>query len=227
MRTIKLIETEDGSRSLYVPELNETYHSFHGAYQESLHVFIKNGLNYWTNSNSGKAITILEIGFGTGLNVLLTAREKITVEADIFLTTLEPYPLPEDIIAQLNYGQLMNDPVFKSIFQQIHWAEWERPVKIMEGFTLLKLKQKLEDFTTKSQKFDVVYFDAFAPNKQSELWTLEILQKICHMMNRGGIFVTYCAKGQLKRDLKAIGFTVETLAGPPGKKEMVRGVKID
>lgn len=222
MYKVKLIETEDGSHSLYVPELNETYHSFHGACHESRHVFINQGLRYWCRQYPGKPVAILEVGFGTGLNVLLTAMEMAHIKQPVSMTTLEPNPLPAEIIAQLNYGKLTGNQT--GLFQGIHTAPWEQPVPVVAGFTLTKLSQKLEDFTGEAS-FDVIYFDAFAPGKQPGLWTFDVLQKVYNRLHTNGILITYCAKGQFKRDLKAIGFEVDTLQGPPGKKEMVRATR--
>ncbi|MTI33072.1 tRNA (5-methylaminomethyl-2-thiouridine)(34)-methyltransferase MnmD [Xanthovirga aplysinae] len=224
-REIKIIITEDGSNSLYVPELNETYHSFHGAINESEHVFIQKGLNFWCEKHSSQEISILEIGFGTGLNALLSLRQVLKTGLQINYTTLEPYPLDGVIVSKLNYGDLMKDNQLADFFGQLHKAPWNEVFPISDSFRLNKQNKKLEDFEGKARAFDLIYFDAFAPNKQAELWTLESLQKAVEMLKEEGVLVTYCAKGQFKRDLKTAGMEVETLDGPPGKKEMVRGIK--
>lgn len=224
MSNIKIITTEDGSHSLYHEGLKETYHSFHGALQESVHVFIEKGLRFWrTKSGLPKELDIFEVGFGTGLNALLAAQFAIENEVKINFTTIEPFPLELKTVSQLNYGDLIDSGNLSSVFQQLHSSEWEKKVEISAYFSIHKIKTKLEDFQTES-RFDVLFFDAFAPSKQAELWTSTLLQKCINLLRQGGVFTTYSAKGQLKRDLKSVGFEVETLPGPPGKKEMVRGI---
>jgi tRNA U34 5-methylaminomethyl-2-thiouridine-forming methyltransferase MnmC len=224
MDNIKIITTEDGSHSLYHEGLKETYHSFHGALQESLHVFIEKGLRFWRNkSGLPKEVSIFEVGFGTGLNALLAAQFAIENEVKINFTSLEPFPLALNIINQLNYAQLIDHDKFKTVFEELHAAAWEKAVEINPYFSIHKVKSKLEDFQT-DDKFDVLFFDAFAPNKQAELWTADLMARCYNLLKESGVFTTYSAKGQLKRDLKSVGFEVETLPGPPGKKEMVRGV---
>lgn len=206
---IKIIVTSDGSNSLLNTELDETYHSRHGAVQESVHVFINNGLD----KIQGNEISILEIGFGTGLNALLTALS----DKKISYTSLEAFPLDKEVFDSLNY-----EP--KNLLQQLHSAVWDEWVQVNPNFTLKKIHTTLQEVSL-TDKYDLIYFDAFAPSKQPEMWELPILKKVCDTLTPGGIFVTYCAKGQLKRDLKSLGMEVETLPGPPGKKEMVRGTK--
>lgn len=224
-RIVQLIETEDGSNSLYVPDLNETYHSFHGALRESRHVFIKEGLAYWHAATGKSAANILEVGFGTGLNAILTAEYALSQQINIAYDSLEAYPLEAAIISQLNYPDLLQDEALKKQFSALHASAWDKPIMINPLFTLHKMHQKAEDFEPEAQHYDILFFDAFAPNKQAALWTTTILEKCYKSLGTGGVFVTYCAKGQLKRDLKSIGFEVQTLAGPPGKKEMVRAIK--
>ena len=224
MDNIKIITTEDGSHSLYHEGLKETYHSFHGALQESVHVFIEKGLRFWRNkSGMPKEVAIFEVGFGTGLNALLAAQFAMENEVKISFTTIEPFPLDTEIVEQLNYANAIGQGSLKEIFDQLHTSKWEEAVEISPFFSFLKSKSKLEDFQTE-KRFDVLFFDAFAPNKQAELWTADILQKCFSLLKDGGVFTTYSAKGQLKRDLKSVGFELETLPGPPGKKEMVRGI---
>ncbi len=224
MENIKIITTEDGSHSLYHEGLKETYHSFHGALQESVHVFIEKGLRFWrTKSGLPKQVDIFEIGFGTGLNALLAAQFAMENEVKINFTTIEPFPLDMEIINQLNYATSIGQDNLKSVFEQLHSCKWEEKVEINSFFSIYKIKTKLEDFQTE-KRFDVLFFDAFAPSKQAELWTVDLLQKCFNLLKVGGVFTTYSAKGQLKRDLKSVGFEVETLPGPPGKKEMVRGI---
>lgn len=223
---IKLIKTEDGSHSLYNEDLNETYHSQHGAYNESSHVFIKHGLKYFYFEYFPKEINILEVGFGTGLNALLTIKElALLPSVKINYTTLEPYPLEKHIVEGLNYTELGMLASYKEQFFKIHDAKWGEKVDITDRFTITKHQVKLQDFNSED-KFGIIYFDAFAPNKQGELWEYKILEKVSLMMEKPSCLVTYCAKGQFKRDLASIGMVVETLPGPPGKKEMVRGLKV-
>lgn len=220
MNTIKVIITGDGSHSLLNEALDETYHSRHGAVQESLFVFIEHGFNYLRLKNEHpKPISILEVGFGTGLNALLTLTETTQDQTVVDYTSLETYPLQQDVWTTLNYP----DPLH--LFGELHLAEWGKSIQINDHFTLLKLEKSLLTVELASQQFDIIYFDAFAPNKQPEMWELSILTKVVNTLKPGGVFVTYCAKGQLKRDLKALGLVVESLPGPPGKREMVRARK--
>lgn len=223
MSVIKIITTEDGSHSLYHEGLKETYHSFHGALQESIYVFIEKGLRFWRNkSGLPKEVSIFEVGFGTGLNALLAAQFAMENMVKINYTTLEPFPLAIDLVEKLNYSEQIGLAHLTEIFKMLHQGEWNEVIVLEDFFHFTKLQTKLEDFVT-TEKFDVVFFDAFAPNKQAELWEIDMLQKCYDLLNEGGVFTTYSAKGQLKRDLKTVGFEVETLPGPPGKKEMVRG----
>ena len=218
MSHIKIISTSDGSHSLLNTSLNETYHSVHGAIQESKHVFIQNGLDFWISRNPAKEPRILEIGFGTGLNVLLTLLHGQSSQQKIYYESWEMYPLDQSVVRELNYGLLLEAG---ENFSEIHNALWNSTVALSPHFTLHKhLGSILIDSLT--GPFDLVYYDAFAPSKQAEMWTIEALKKITNSIAPGGVWVTYCAKGQLKRDLKALGLNVETLPGPPGKKEMVR-----
>lgn len=220
--SLNLIITEDGSHSLRVPELNETYHSSHGAIQESTHVFIKHGLNHWYENHPNKGIKIFEVGFGTGLNAYLSALEAAKQGLHIDYHSIELYPIGANIASQLNYPKLLNDHM--PLFNSLHEAAWEESVLINNRFTLRKMNASLLEFTFED-RYDIIYFDAFAPSKQPELWNYPIIEKCYQALNKNGIFVTYSAKGQLKRDLKAAGFTLETLPGPPGKFEMVRAIK--
>jgi len=218
---LQIITTRDGSHSLLNPELNETYHSVHGARQESLHVFIKNGLEFVIQQQKNP-VKILEIGFGTGLNALLTVLYATQHNSKIEYTTLEAFPVNESIWQQLNYPQGETE---SKIFYHLHhaaWNEWTEPVP---SFMLKKINTTLQLASLGHDYFDVVYFDAFAPNKQPEMWTIPMLQKTIESLVSKGVFVTYCAKGQLKRDLAYAGATVETLQGPPGKREMIRAIK--
>ena len=217
----QLIQTRDGSHSLYNPALDETYHSHHGALQESQYVFIRMGLDAWLEQHKGAdSLRILEIGFGTGLNALLALQWAQQKEVKIHFTTLEPYPVSLDVASQLNYPQLTEGA---KDFLRLHEAAWEEDVLLYPHFILHKKQQKLEEVNLPEGLYDVIFFDAFAPSKQPELWEKAMLEKVISCMAPRALLTTYCAKGQLKRDLRTAGLQVETLPGAPGKKEMVRG----
>lgn len=219
---LQIITTKDGSVSLLNSELNETYHSIHGARQESLHVFIRNGLEYFSEQNKKTPVRILEIGFGTGLNALLSATYAAEHRMGIEYSTIEAFPINESLWQQLNFAQ--NDDE-GNIFYKLHHEPWEQWTEIIPGFMLKKINTTLQLASLDHNYFDVVYFDAFAPNKQPDMWTLPMLQKTIESLVPNGVFVTYCAKGQLKRDLASLGTAVQSLQGPPGKREMIRAIK--
>lgn len=214
----RIIEhTADGSATLFVPELEEHYHSVKGARTESQHIFIEMGLRH----SPAQPVHLLEIGFGTGLNAYLTLLETQQSNRNVFYTGLELYPLEWNTIQELNYT---SDPLFR----EIHLSPWEEDREIVPGFTLRKQQT---DFTGLNESsfttgFDVVYFDAFAPEKQPEMWTQQLFDCLYNLMNPGGILTTYCAKGMIRRMLQQAGFTMERLPGPPnGKREILRGTK--
>jgi tRNA U34 5-methylaminomethyl-2-thiouridine-forming methyltransferase MnmC len=213
-------KTADGSHTIYVPELDEHYHSVHGAIQESEFIFIGCGLNFSKKS----PIRIFEAGFGTGLNALLTCIYASANEREILYTSIEKYPLSDDIIDSLNYKDLSLKDCGK-LFKQMHSCEWNIQRKITNHFTLLKINGDLitDDIPG---IYDLIYFDAFGPDKQPEMWTDEIFRKISDMTERTGILVTYSVKGKVKRTLKKYGFDVNLLPGPPGKRQILRAVKI-
>ena len=216
---LKIISTSDGSDTLYVPELNEHYHSTFGAVSESNHVFIESGYK----STSLNPVNILEVGFGTGLNTFLTLLESLKDKRIVYYVSVEKSPLPSSIYKKFNYSTLV--PVNKGLyFDLIHESNWGTSCKITENFSLLKLKK---DFMKMDPRlaFDIIYFDAFAPEKQPEMWSYEILSLASSMIKPGGIFVTYSAKGQLRRDLKQLGYNVENPAGPARKRQITRAVK--
>jgi tRNA U34 5-methylaminomethyl-2-thiouridine-forming methyltransferase MnmC len=218
MSQLKLIITEDGSHTLYNAFLNEHYHSTHGAQQESRHVFINAGLKEAVKP--GGSIRILEIGFGTGLNCMLTIQESARLKVETDYTALEPFPLPKEHIHALNYALLDGTSEYSDFFDLIHSVE-EGVVQCGDLFRLTKFRLKLEVFEP-AGLFDLIYFDAFAPGVQPELWTEAMFQKMFDCLVPGGILVTYCAKGEVKRAMKKAGFVVERLPGPPGKREMTR-----
>ncbi len=213
--------TADGSKTIYLPAIDEHYHSTHGAYQEAMHVFINHGVR--TLSNKQK-LSVFEMGFGTGLNAFLTLIEAEKRNITIKYTTIEAFPVDFHTIDALEYGKL-TDPKFEHYFHEIHQAPWEREQQLSSFFSIEKNKVKLEDIELMPNFFDIVYFDAFGPRAQAELWHIKLLQKMHVCLKTSGILVTYCAKGQVKRDLKEIGFEVYVLPGPPGKREMTRAIK--
>ena len=183
------------------------------------------GLLYFLEREKIKKASILEIGFGTGLNALLCALFARAENMSIHYESLEAFPLSEDETSKLNYAQLLEGENSTEIFQQIHASPWNEQSRILPKFELFKHEIKVQDYSAK-EKFDICFFDAFAPSKQPEMWEVDVLKKVWNALKIHGVFVTYCAKGQLKRDLKSIGFEVETLPGPPGKMQMVRATKI-
>jgi tRNA U34 5-methylaminomethyl-2-thiouridine-forming methyltransferase MnmC len=219
---INIVTTSDGSHSLYIPELDEHYHSVHGAIQESRHVFINAGLRSVCLGIS--RVEVLEVGMGTGLNAFLTYLESKTFPEKIHYTTLEPLPLEDDIVQQLNYPSLLEAEDEKHVFEKMHKLSFGQEEEFSPKFTFTRLKKKVQDADL-LQKYHIVYFDAFAPRVQPELWTEEVFRKLYEFLVTGGALVTYCAKGEVKRILRNIGFEVETLPGPPGKREMIRATK--
>lgn len=226
-REVKIITTEDGSHSLFVPELNETYHSFHGAYRESVHVFMLYGLEAWYMRNPDRfPVRIFEVGFGTGLNAWLTLVWAEQYKVPVLYHSIEPFPLEKEIYSKLNYVDVDTSIYhYAPYFNMLHEAPWNEGVILSEYFNMKKDIATLEEAVLYHS--DIVFFDAFAPSKQPELWTKEMLSKVVETMNPGAVFVTYCAQGQLKRNLKELGLEVETLPGPPGKKEMTRAWKVE
>ena len=217
---MKLEQTADGSYTLYVPELDEHYHSVKGALTESQHIFIDMGLKH----SSVTAPHILEIGLGTGLNCVLTLLEAKESQRHIHYTGIERYPLNEEIIRKLNYPSIIGKECEEDYFA-IHQAPWEEDVCLSPWFTLHKMEG---DFTHYSfeQKYDIIYFDAFAPEKQPEMWKQSLFDNLYQVLNEGGILTTYCAKGVVRRMLQTAGFKVERLPGPPGgKREILRAIK--
>jgi tRNA U34 5-methylaminomethyl-2-thiouridine-forming methyltransferase MnmC len=220
----KIITTEDGSHSISIPEMNVTYHSVHGAIQESMHVFIEAGLKASNIFAFVGVHNILEVGFGTGLNALLSLIEADKHQNRIYYTALEPYPLNDDEVSQLNFCEQLDIPHYSTLFKKMHEISWEEMHEITNDFRLTKTRSKLEEFST-DDLFDIVYFDAFAPGAQPGLWTKEIFEKLHSLLKENGILVTYCSKGEVQRAMQAAGFKIEKLSGPPGKREMLRATR--
>lgn len=217
----KIQKTDDGSHTLFVESLNETYHSTHGAIQEARHVFIENGLKTITSD----PIRVFEMGFGTGLNALLTLQYAIENDRYVEYTGIEAYPVDLDLVEQLNYTEEIDEDLWIA-FDQLHATEWRQEHKMFDHFIFQKINKKIEDHCLMPGHYDLIYFDAFGPRAQEEMWAVEILQKMNYGLKRGGKLVTYCAQGQFKRNLQSIGFEVVSLPGPPGKREMTVGVKL-
>ncbi|SQA77328.1 tRNA 5-methylaminomethyl-2-thiouridine biosynthesis bifunctional protein MnmC [Capnocytophaga ochracea] len=218
--THKLIRTSDGSTSLYIPQLDETYHSVHGALQETQHVFIKNGLQLFDH----QSISILEIGFGTGLNALATYKEHEFLQLNIHYETVEAYPLSYDEASQMNFPQMLNAPALVPVFEQMHRYEWNKLITLSPSFSFKKRLQRFETIND-TDTFDLIYFDAFGAQVQPELWQEAIFQRMYTALKQGGYLVTYAAKGSVRRAMQACGFTVERLPGPLMKREMLRAHK--
>lgn len=218
----QLVVTEDGSHSIYLPELDEHYHSRHGAIQESKHVFINAGLR--TICPGISKAEILEIGMGTGLNAFLTWLESKELANDISYTALEPFPVSREMASQLNYPGLLEAEEDKTIFSKIHQLPFGQEERFSGKFTFIKNELKVQEAELQ-QQYHVIYFDAFGPRVQPEMWTEDVFKKLYEALLPGGALVTYCAKGEVKRTLRAVGFEVETLPGPPGKREMVRAAR--
>ena len=220
---MQLIVTSDSSHTILNRELNETYHSTHGAIQESRHVFIEAGLLHI--SPFPDPLSILEVGFGTGLNALLTQVEAETAGKHVMYTAIEAFPLKEEIWSQLNYPRLLCSIDYSKAFEKLHLAEWGRTEELSNFFHIQKIHVKLEDYSPEPDRFDLVYFDAFSPASQPELWTTGIFIKIFSAMKPGAVLTTYSVKGDVIRSLKAAGFTTEKIPGPPGKRQITRAVK--
>ncbi|HEX2935493.1 MAG TPA: tRNA (5-methylaminomethyl-2-thiouridine)(34)-methyltransferase MnmD [Bacteroidales bacterium] len=218
--SIKLQISNDGSHTVYSGAFSETYHSINGAITESIHVFIEAGLRQMQKSQ----ISIFEIGFGTGLNAFLSLLEADNRGIEITYDALELYPVGEEVYAALNYPKTLGTNR-EVAFKHIHTSNWGERVVITEHFSLQKHKIDIRAFKYPENNYDVVYFDAFSPVVQPELWGQEIFNAIYRSMCTGGILTTYCAKGEVRRTMQRAGFSVERLPGPPGKREMLRAIK--
>ncbi|HLP64871.1 tRNA (5-methylaminomethyl-2-thiouridine)(34)-methyltransferase MnmD [Flavobacterium sp.] len=216
-----LFITNDGSTSIRLDELDETYHSKHGAIQEAYHVFIKNGLSLF----EGRSVSVLEIGFGTGLNALITLKEAQNLKQTIDYVGIEAHPVSFDMIMQMNYVQQLDQDNLKSSFELMHHSDWQKRIAITPNFSLIKEKKLFQEINNENQ-FDLIYFDAFGFRVQPELWSVEIFQKMYKALKKDGVLVTYACRTSIKNAMKECGFTVEKLPGAPGKREMLRAFKI-
>jgi len=215
----EIIKTLDGSTTIRLPEWDECYHSKHGAIQEAKHVFIKNGLSLFDTP-----VSVLEIGFGTGLNAFITYLESVRKNQIIDYVGVEAYPVDADEILEMNYAEELNALEFENIFAKMHKSNWNEKVEICDRFSLTKRKQFFHEIND-LEIFDLIYFDAFGYRVQPELWSTEIFKKMYDSLKPNGVLVTYAARGVVKRSMIEVGFTVEKLAGPPGKREMFRAFK--
>lgn len=217
----EIVTTSDGSTTIYLPEWEENYHSKHGAIQEAKHVFIKNGFSQFKTDE----LSILEIGFGTGLNAFITFLETLRANKQIKYVGVEAYLVSFEEVAQMNYVTELDAKTFETEFQKMHTCSWDESVKISDDFQLEKRKQFIDEITDFEQ-FDLIYFDAFGYRVQPELWSTAIFKKMFDALKPNGVLVTYAARGVVKRSMIEVGFKVEKLEGPPGKREMFRATKI-
>ncbi|MFY8107411.1 MAG: tRNA (5-methylaminomethyl-2-thiouridine)(34)-methyltransferase MnmD [Bacteroidia bacterium] len=214
-------ETGDGSATIYLPDLDETYHSIHGALQESKHVFVKEGLEFVLAASNQNLIRVFEVGFGTGLNAVLFSEMAENLQQNIYFESIEKFPLDSLMIQQLNEFQNKN-----SNFKSIHDVSWNQTHQINSNFELNKIESDLLVYNFENNNyFDLILMDAFAPDKQAEMWSVEVFAKLFKALKPGGILVTYSAKGDVKRAMRETGFVVKRIDGPPGKKHMLRAQK--
>lgn len=219
----KIIVTGDNSKSLYIPEWDETYHSVHGARQESNHIFIQHGLAPLIQQRQD--IHIFEVGFGTGLNALLSLAETFEKRINIIYDCAEKFPIEQTILNEIDFTQTDDLKDFKTAFQKMHQSNSGESIAVNSNFIFTKYIEDILNLRLKENFYNLIYFDAFAPKIQPELWTEEIMKKMFDSLQKGGTLVTYCAQGQFRRNLKNVGFTVERLPGPPGKREITRAIK--
>jgi tRNA U34 5-methylaminomethyl-2-thiouridine-forming methyltransferase MnmC len=217
----EIIITKDGSTSIYLPELNESYHSKFGAIQEAQHVFIKNGMDLFQSNDT---IHILEIGFGTGLNTFITFLEASKRKQKIHYDGVEAYPVSTADARQMNYVKELNATNFEAVFNEIHAVQWEQKIELTPSFTLTKRKQFFQELTDK-EKFHLIYFDAFGFDVQPELWNEQIFKIMFDALLSNGVLVTYACRTSIWKAMLSVGFSVEKLSGAPGKREMLRAIK--
>ena len=224
----EIILTSDGSKTIFLPEWNEHYHSKHGAIQEAYHVFIKHGLYHYCHSErseeSHKSISILEVGFGTGLNAFITLLEAEKFELNIDYVGVEAFPVKMDELLQLNYPLQLSAENKSDIFKKMHQISWETSHHISNNFRLTKLQQDFLNIQAEDE-CDLIYFDAFGPRVQPELWTESMFEKMFNALKQNGVLVTYSVKGSVRRAMKKVGFDVKKCPGPPGKREMLKAIK--
>ncbi|MGB0895490.1 MAG: tRNA (5-methylaminomethyl-2-thiouridine)(34)-methyltransferase MnmD [Parashewanella sp.] len=227
MSAVKLHLTKDGSHTLINPELEESYHAYNGAWTESEFVYITSGLSYFLKQRTDNTnkLNMLEFGFGTGLNALLTLQQSLSRNLSVNYLSLEPFPIPAETALKLNYTEKLVQPI-PQLFANMHAAKMDVPYCVTESFSLLKLQQKLHDATIKNKSIDLIYYDAFAPSKQPDAWEKPLFEKCFNALKSGGLLVSYCANGQFKRDLKSLGFKLDQCKGPMGRREITRAWKL-
>ena len=219
-----IVVTADGATTIGIPSWKEHYNSTHGAVNEAMHVFIQNGLSHWKSQNPNDVrCNILEIGFGTGLNAWLTFLNNVDSNLTVFYYGIEAFPVQIELIEALNYTQLAESSK-ANIFRSMHLNEWNVPLSLSPNFSLTKIQSTFEAVKAKDA-YDLIYYDAFGARVQPELWTVQMFQKMQNALKPGGVLVTYCAKGSVRRAMLDVGLEVERLIGPPGKREMLRASK--
>jgi tRNA U34 5-methylaminomethyl-2-thiouridine-forming methyltransferase MnmC len=218
----EIILTQDGSHTINFCEWNATYHSKYGAIQESMHVYINAGLKQLLNRRS--LIKVFEMGFGTGLNVLLTLREAEINQQRIYYETIEQFPLEKMLFEKLNYCEQLQRMDLKPAFEQLHYCEWNKEINISPFFTFKKMHTPVQNYEF-GQKINIIYYDAFSPAAQPELWAKEIFEKLFANLQPQGLLLTYCSKGDVRRAMQTTGFITEKLPGPPHKREILRAIK--
>ena len=218
----KIIVTGDNSKTLLIPELNETYHSTKGAITEAKHVFIKEGLHFLNK----KKLSIFEMGFGTGLNAIITYNEALEKNLHIYYNTIESNPIDLETIKSIDHLNELDLNSFKEVYYNMHDSKDGESIAVSSEFTFKKYIDEIQNCQLPPESIDLIYYDAFGPKVQPELWDVPALKKMYDILFNGGILVTYCAQGQFKRNLKAVGFKVESIPGPPGKREMTRAMKV-
>ncbi|WP_461089520.1 tRNA (5-methylaminomethyl-2-thiouridine)(34)-methyltransferase MnmC2 [Spirosoma gilvum] len=217
---VRLLITADGSHTAVNQTLDKTYHSIHGAYQESQRVYIELGLLEAFNRFPDQELYVFEMGFGTGLNALLTAQQALNHQRRVIYTTIEAYPMSLDDAQRLNYDELLGT----DYLGKLHGAPWNQLTSINPYFSLLKFNSTLQEWST-SEAFHLMYYDAFAPTAQPELWEPEIFAKLAHLLLPNGLLTTYCSKSYVQRNLRSAGLTVEKHPGPPHKRDILRAVR--
>lgn len=221
---LELVFTSDGSATLFNAAVGENYHSKHGAFQESQHVFVESGLQYYLDAFKKEDVSILEIGFGTGLNFLLSAEKAIIANIRINYTGVEKYPVPQHLLLKTEYGKYLKSLEHWNHFLNIYDKSFDENIHYLNDIYLENHQVDLLHFNTQ-KKFDLIYFDAFAAVHQPEMWTKESIEHTCSFLKDKGIFVTYSVTGELKRNLKSLGFEIQRPAGAAGKREMMRAIK--
>lgn len=217
----EIIKTNDGSVTIRLPEKNETYHSTFGAIQEAKHVFIQNGLDHF----KGQPVSVLEIGFGTGLNCYITYLEAMESNQELEYTGIEAYPVTPEEVLHLNYPSQLNSQNESQIFATMHSCDWEKEIFLNAKFSLTKKNMRFEDVNF-IDKYNLIYFDAFGYPTQPELWTGDIFTAMYRALKHGGLLTTYACRSIIKKNMQAAGFTVKKLPGPPGKREMLVAYKL-